>query len=62
MIVKKINTKEYVLIDNNDNNYYENIIYTKYGININNIYIKDIVKEIQDKIEILYSSPKRKIL
>tara|TARA_Y100000768_G_C23989445_1_gene691235 strand:- start:6013 stop:6201 length:189 start_codon:yes stop_codon:yes gene_type:complete len=62
MIVKKINTKEYVLIDNKDNNYYENIIYTKYGININNIYVEDIVKKIQDKIEILYSSPKRKIL
>ena len=62
MIVKKINTKEYVLIDNNDNNYYEKIISTKYGININNLYKKDVVKEIQDKIEILYSSPKRKIL
>jgi hypothetical protein len=61
MIVKKINTKEYVLIEN-DINYYEKIISTKYGININNLYKKDIVKEIQDKIEILYSSPKRKIL
>lgn len=61
MIVKKINTKEYVFIENN-NNYYEQIIYTKYGIDINNLYKKDIVKEIKDKIDILYSFPKRKIL
>ena len=61
MIVKKINTKEYVFIENN-NNYYEQIIYTKYEIDINNLYKKDIVKEIKDKIDILYSFPKRKIL
>lgn len=60
MIVK--NNNEYIVIKK-DSNYYENIIYFKYGLNINNVSkIDDIVENLKNKIKILYSSPKKQKL
>tara|TARA_Y100000389_G_scaffold49067_1_gene44688 strand:+ start:1250 stop:1435 length:186 start_codon:yes stop_codon:yes gene_type:complete len=61
MIVKKNNSKECIIIKKTPN-YYEDIIYLKYGLNINNISNIDIVENIKNKINILYSSPKKRIL
>ena len=60
MIVK--NNNEYIIIKK-DSNYYENIIYFKYGLNVDNLSnINDIVENIKNKIKILYLSPKKQIL
>ena len=48
MIVKDRNSQKYIIIENTDNikNYYFNIVYKKYGINLNqnNINYIDIIK------------------
>ena len=61
MIVKKNNSDKYIIIKKGAN-YYEDIVYFKYGLNINNISNIDIVEKIKNKINILYSSPKKRIL